>query len=322
MKELLRYHVPLLPAGPAVLRHQTIAWRGERELVLIDADGARTIAADWPLDYHELTPDGCYLLARGDEGRRAQVWETGSGRRMLELSGDEVRPESLRASLGAIGGDTYAFVFSWPRRHQLALLSLDDGKQRGWLSTSAMSAFRVERVIPLGGDWLGIHGYRDGEYSDTVVAIPAQGSLDDYDVLQAALLEQPRIWQWGHRVAIGPAEPGRAVVYRDAEWDDENRPDDPDEAFRGLEIRDLAARKVVERIPHDDQVPNLATIGASPTAIAIEMGGHVNVVTRPNGEVRRVDALALDPYRLEVASADGEHIVITTLEGPIGDGSL
>jgi hypothetical protein len=313
MKMIARHQVPLQPLGPAVLRHRTIVWRGERELLAIDADGARTIHADWPLDYHELTPDGRYLLARGDEGRRAQVWEIRSGRRMLELLGDEVRPHSLRANLGTVGDCTYAFAFRWPRRHELALLAVHDGAQRGWLVASGMIAFRIERVIPLGGDWLGVHGFRDGEYSDTVVAIPGRAALDDYDVLQAALLQQPRVWEWGHRVTIGPAEPGRAVIYRDAEWEDDDRPDDPDEAFRGIQILDLPTRKIVERIPHDERVPNLATIGASSEVIAIEMGGHVNVVDRASGAVRRVDALALDPYRLEVAVADGEHVVIAAL---------
>lgn len=314
MKEIVRYHVPLLPTGPAELRHRAIVWRGERELVVIDADGIRTIAADWPLEYHEVTPDGRHLLARGDGGRCAQVWELRSNRRLLEIVGDEARRQSLRASLGPIGDDTYAFVFRWSRRYELALLTVSDGEQRGWLSASGMIAFRIERVIPLGGDWLGVHGHRDSEYSDTVVPIPALASLDDYDVLQSALRQQPRIWEWGYRVAIGPAEPGRAVVYRDAEWEDDDRPDDPDEAFRGLQIWDLSTRKIIERIPHDEPVPNMATIGASATAIAIDMGGRVHVVARPGGGViRSVDALALDPYRLEVAIVDGEHVVIGAL---------
>jgi hypothetical protein len=314
MREIVRHHLPLRPTTPAVLRHQTIVWRGEDELTVVDAGGARSIAADWKLEHHELTPDGHYLLARGDDGKRAQVWDLSNDRRVLALVGDEGRRQSLRASLGTIDGDTYVFITSWTRRHALVLRSLRDGNQQAWLSTSGMIGFGVERVVPLGGDWLAVHGHGDGEYYDTVVAIPARESLTDVEVLQTALRERPGIKEWGYRVAIGPAEPGRAVVYRDAEWDDDDRPDDPDEGFRGLEIWDLAAREIVERIPHDERVPNGATIGASAPKIAIDMGGHVDVVARPaGGVIRSVDALALDPYRLEVALTDGEHVVIAAL---------
>jgi hypothetical protein len=313
VSELGRHALRPWPSGPAVLRNRTIAWRGERELTVLTGGDLRVLGADWSIEHHELTPDGRYLLARGDDGRRAQIWDASSGQRVHAVVGVETRRQSLRASLGAIAGEPHVFVASRARYYELALVALRDGEQHGWLSTSGMIGFIIERVIPLADDWLAVHGHSDGDQFDTVVTIPAAASLADSEVLQTALRERPSVKEWGYRLAIGPAEPGRAVVYRDAEWEDDDRPDDPDEAFRGLAIWDLAAGRVVQRIPYDAPVANLATIGAGPASIAIEGSGGVEVVARGDGAVRRVAAFAFDPYRLEIARADGDEVVIAAL---------
>jgi hypothetical protein len=316
VRELGRHALRPRPAGPAVLCNRTLVWRGERALTVLDGGSARVIAADWDLEHHELTPDGRYLLARGDDGRRVGVWDVRSGHRILDVPGDGARRRSLRASVGAIAGEPHAFVASRARPRALTLVRLRDGEPRGWLSTSGMVGFGVERVIPLAGDWLAVHGHGDAEPFDTVVAIPAGAVLDDVEALQAALREHPSVKEWGYHLAIGPAGPGCAVVYRDAEWSyDDDRPENPDEAFRGLAIRDLAAGRVLQRFSYDGPVSNLATIGADAAAIAIAGDGYVDVVARDGGAVRRIAAFALDPHRLEVARLDGDEIVIAALGG-------
>jgi hypothetical protein len=296
------------------LRARTAAWRRANSLLVVDEDGARSLDADWSVERHELSADGQFILALGDDSKRAQIWETKSGRRVLTLAGDLERRQSLLVDIGAIDAEPYAFVYVRKRPKSLSLVALADGRERAWLSTSGMIALLVDRVISLEPRWLAVRGHGDGEGYDTIVAIPARESLSDTQVLQTALLDHPRIKEWGYRVAVGPAGAGQVVIFRDPEWDDaDGPPDDPHEAFAGFLVFDLASTLVVERIAYGGKVPDGATIGADRSCIAVETGDGVDVITRATGNRESVDALALDPYRLELLRRDGDALVIARL---------
>ena len=131
--------------------------------------------------------------------------------------------------------------------------------------------------------------------------------------LQEALVDRPSVTEWGYRLAIGPASPGGAVVYRDAEWDPEDPPDEPDEAFVGFEIWDLQRAAITQRIPYVGPIPVGADIGADQDRIAVMMSDHVLEVSRGSSETRRLEALALDPFRLEIACVSGNELVVVRL---------
>lgn len=281
-------------------------------MIVVDRAGSRVIPIDWNLYRHHLTPDGRYLLVLGDDARRAQVLEVRSGRRVLEVLGDETRRHSLRIGLGEIAGEMFAFVASRAKPNLLSVVSVRDGTRQGWLSTSGMIGFAVDRVVPLASGWIGFQGHGDGEQYDTVVAVPAPSMLGDVEALQTALRE-PRVKAWGYRVGIGPMTDGCTVTFRDPEWDPADPPDDPAEAFTGLLVHEPASGRLIERIAYDGPVENGVTLGGDDTRIAVEIGGGVDVVARGEGTVTRISAVALDPYRLEVARVEDRTVSLERL---------
>lgn len=297
------------PVGTAVLRSRTLVWRQERTLTAVDASGARTLLADWDIYSHELTPDGRFVLALGDDAKRGAVWDVRTGRRVLDIDGDLEHRQSLRAGLVTIDDELFSFVNV--RNKDTSIKAVHDGTERGWLATTGMFWFHVMSVVPIDEYWLAIQGYHDGEARDQIVVFPAAEALLDPMVLYEALYEDLHIREWGCRAAVGPAGPGSAVIFRDPEWDeDDEPPDDPLETFHGLMVWDLDASQVTQRIAYDGEVKDGATLGADAERIAVDVGGQVDVVLRASGEVRRMDAIALDPYRLEVAKVEGETITI------------
>jgi hypothetical protein len=255
--------------------------------------------------------DGQLVLARGDHGRRAAIWNVVTGARIFEIGADDARRESLRASIANVAGRELAFVTTQSRKTALVQHTLPDGREGRWLSTRGMLAFDPERVVGLTGSWIAVYGHGYSEQYDTVVAVDI--GVDDVEALQTALREKPAIKQWGYRVAIGPAGAEQVVVYRDAEWTEDDVPEDPDEAFCGIEIWDLRTSAVVERIAHHDDVPAGTNIGANVDHVAIEMPEYVTVFSRRSGSSRRIPCLALDPYRLTVARRDGDQITIDSI---------
>jgi hypothetical protein len=198
----------------------------------------------------------------------------------------------------------------------LSLIRVSDGTKQGWLSTAGMIWFKVEQVSPLQPSWLAVQGFIPGEYYDTIVVIRADEVLGDVEVLQTALRELPSVKEWGYRIAVGPVGPTSAVLFRDPEWDEQEPPDDPNEAFRGLVIWDLAACRVIQRIEYDGDLQSGATLGGDEHTIAIQARDHVDLVARATGAVQRVEAIALDPFSLEVASLGAGGVSILPAAGP------
>ena len=314
MKELYRYSRAGFPDGPLVHRGSVVACRFGREVAIVDAQGVRRVVAEWHIDHCELSPDGRYLLARGDQGKRCAIWETGTCTRAVELVGDPARRESVRASLVMVADETFAFVATTARPNIISQYSLASAVEVAWLSTQGLMAFQTDRVISLTGAWIGAHGHLDGEHYDTVVAVDL--SSKDPESLQTALRERPSIKEWGYKLAIGPAGDRGVVVFRDAEWEDGDEPD-PDEAFRGIELWDLATTGIIQRISHEGPLAVGGSIGANATIVALEAPDHVALVSRATQESTPIDGAVLDPYALTVARpGDSEDdIVILALEG-------
>jgi hypothetical protein len=120
---------------------------------------------------------------------------------------------------------------------------------------------------------LAIHGCHDDEARDAIVTIPVLESLQDPMVLYDALTEHPNFREWGYRVAVGPAELGQAVIFRDPEWGDEEPPEGPAESFHELMIWDLESKRVVQRIEYSGELGDGTTLGADAERVVIEVGG-------------------------------------------------
>lgn len=276
--------------------------------------GAHVIAPGWAVDAHALSPCGSYLVATGEAGRRVSAWDLATGRCVFAIGDSEQRRGALTGAIATVGDDVWCLTTSRANKSELAVHSLSRGEPVGVFATSAVIGFTVLDVRSLGGPWLGVRGHSDGDQYDTVVAMDATGVR--LLALQDALVDQPSVKQWGYRVAIGPASPLGAVVYRDAEWSADDPPDDPNEAFVGFEIWDLRASEVVQRIAYEGPVPLGTEIGADEDRIAVMMTDHVLVVRRDGSGAQRIPAVALDPFRLELAYRDGGELIVA----PIGPG--
>lgn len=312
MIELARHAVRIPPTAAVILRAGVVAWRDGGTVTVIGAGGTRTLQVDAPVESHELSVDGCYLLTRSDDGRRAQAWEVVTGERVLEAVGDEHR-QSLQANVASIDGAAHAFVISRRQRGVLRVLAIPGGEERSWQVGAGMLGFLVDGVVALEPGWLGIRGHGDGEQRDTVVAVPAAAVLSDPFVMQTALTEAPSVLARGYRLAIGPAGDGRVITFHDPESDPDDPPDDPDDAFCGFIVWDLATRQPVDRVAYTGAVADGATIGADETRIFVEGAGYVDTIARDGGAVRRLEALALDPHALQLARRAGDHVVIEAL---------
>jgi hypothetical protein len=306
-----RRRLPGRVTGAPILRNRVAVWRGERELVVVDGDGERRLAVDWAIDRLELAADGQYVLAFGDGHRRAQVWSTASGTSVLQVEGDG-RRHSLHGGLAQLGGAPCALTAV--RDKTMSITDLRDGSQPGWLSITGYTWFQVERVVGLPPAALAVIGHIEGEQYDSVVVVPAQAVLDDSRALMTALSAQPTIKEWGYVVAVGPVGGDAVAIFRDPQWEADDVPEDPAEAFRGLVVYDLPGRAVQQRIAYP-AVPRGAALGGDASRLAIECPGHVEVVSRgaDAGAVRRVEAVALDVHRLEIARIDGDQLVIAPL---------
>lgn len=294
----------------ACLRASNLAARRGNELQILARGAEHVVSTAWTIDAHELSPDGAYVLARGDQGRRFGVWDTATGALLFE-GHDDSRRESIRASLAAVGDNTRAFVATRSRPSALVVRMVPGGLEECWLSTIGMIAFEVQQVQSLGGTWVGVLGHSDGDQFDTVVAVDLRAR--DTELLQTALREPPSIKDWGYRVAIGPGTDSQAVIFRDAEWDHDDVPDDEADAFVGIAVWDLATAKVIQRIPYRGPVAVGAEIGGDASRVAVQLPDHVVWISRVDGVEHRIDALALDPYHLAVAHVDGADIVISSL---------
>src|SRR5436190_2424594 len=100
----VRYPLPV-PAlvGVPALRARTLVWREECRLVFAGPRGAHIVEVEWPIERHQLSPDGRYVLALGDDGKRAAIRATEGGRRILDLVGNPAQRQSLRAGLAPVG---------------------------------------------------------------------------------------------------------------------------------------------------------------------------------------------------------------------------
>jgi hypothetical protein len=294
-----------------VVRGPTVVARHSDGLVIADADGVRAVRVPWPVWRHELSTDGAYLLVLGDEGRRGQVIETKTGAHLLDLSGGSENRHSLRAGLVTIGGRAY--VLADPRRGSLAIWSLDSTERIASVNLSGLTTFRLERIVPLAAGWVALHGSRFAEQYYTIAIVAESELLADPEALQAVLLSRPAPSWWGYETAIGPAGLSHAVIARNPEWDPDEPPEWEDEDLRGFLVWDLHAGRVVDRLRWTGAIPNGGVIGADSRCVAIERDGEVEVIDRVTGASRVLAGLALDPYRLSVATRRGAELVIAAI---------
>jgi hypothetical protein len=281
-------------------------------VIILDDRGTHTVVTEWDVNSLELTRDGAFVLASGDDAKRAAVWEVRTGRQVFEAVGDLGRRQSLRAGLGVFGDELYVFSYVYSRN--ISVFRVRDAVECGWMATTGMFWYHVSRMFALDENWLAVHGYHDGEGRDTIVAVRALEALRDPMVLYGALFENPSVREWGYRSAVGPAGPGHAVIFRDPEWEDDDPPDDPTEAFRGLVVWDLDRQQVIQRLDYDGDVEREAPIGADAHRVALmRRDGSIDVVLREDGSVHRVGGMTLDPFRLEVAQVDAKRVSIVRL---------
>lgn len=303
--------LPLPPdvrSGPLILRAGRLAHCQGRTITVIDDAGVRSLDAPWDIDRCLLSADGAFATALGDEARRAVVWDSATGRQVAAFAGLEGRRHSLRIGVTTCGADPCALVAVW--NQPISVVGLRNGQELSRVATIALVWFHVTNFIEFSSQWVGVQGYLDGEQYDSILAIPSAGMLSDTDALQAAVTDPVAVREWGYKIAAGPVGNSHAVFYRDPEWDDDDPPDDPAESFRGFVIWNLAEKRVEQRIAHKCDVASAGAIGGDGDRIAIATAGRVNLVRRATGETRSIEAIALDPYRLEIARIEADGIII------------
>jgi hypothetical protein len=300
-------------SADVLLRSRTLAWHEGSSVIVVNDQGNRVWSADWDVYSLEMTPDGEFLLALGDDGKRASIWEVRSGRKLLDYAGNVNRRQSLRAGLGLFDRELYALFYNYS--NNVAVVRVRDGAHTGWMATTGMIWYHVSRFTPLNDRWLAIQGYHDGESRETIVAFPALDVVADPMVLYSALSERPSVLEWGYRAAVGPGGEGHAVFFRDPEWDEDEEPeDDSNEAFRGLVFWDLDRREVVQRVPYNGDPQPETLIGANARRAVVPLkGGGLDVVSLEDGSVVRAQGTALDPYRLEAALIEDGRVAIIRL---------
>jgi hypothetical protein len=120
--------------------------------------------------------------------------------------------------------------------------------------------------------------------------------------------------EWGYQLAIGPAGQNRAIFFRDAEWGNDDPPDDPAQSFCGLVVRDLRAATVEQRIPlSEGSIRTPMAVGADAARVAIATDESIVVIDRTTGAATSAGALALDPYRMEAAHYEPGAVVVKPL---------
>ena len=306
-----RYTVSLPQSGHTpVLRSRTVVAANDQTLIVVSPSGLRTIPADWTVDKFELTPDGQFILALGDDMKRGAVWETQTGRKVIELKGTEGR-QSLRAGLLTIQQEL--FVLTALKNKDIQILSATDGVERGWIATTGMIWFHFQGVTTLDPNWICITGYHNGESKDQIAAVQTSELFDDPMVLYSALMDRTTVSLWGYEIVAGPAGAGHVIVLRDPEWNEEEPSSNLEESFRGIEIWDLEANEVRQRINYSGEFDSSTVLGADDTRIAIHSQGQVHVIARENGAITSIEGVALDPYSLELATIQEETISIVKL---------
>ncbi|HVV86512.1 MAG TPA: hypothetical protein VHE35_25820 [Kofleriaceae bacterium] len=295
------------------LRGGVLATRRDEGVHVVGRGAARDLVPGWPIDRHELSADGQHLVVIGDRGRRLMAWDVATGGCVLDVFSGTDRAESVRGGVVTIAGKPRCLAEIEPT--MLAIYTLGVAGRTAWQNLTGWVAFSVERVVPLDDGWLAVHGSGHAEQYYTVVIVPGAALLDDTERLQDDLRRRGSMRAWGYDLAVGPAGPRRAVVLKDPGWSEDNPADPadgPDEALRGFQVWDLATSTVIERVPYDGDIANAGVIGARDGTFVIARAGGVDVVDRA-GQVRRLDGLAFDPHRFELAHQRGARIVIEPL---------
>jgi hypothetical protein len=309
MSEMLRLSIPGTAPRALALRAGRLAYAEERSVLIVDRHGTRHIRAAWAVDDCQLAANGQFVAAIGDDGKRAAVWNAETGERLHEATGLPHRRQSLRA--GVALADVEPVMLVAPFNQPISIVALRDGRERTRLATIGSVWFHALGFVELDPGWIAVRGHLDGEQYDSVAVISWAKAMSDVDSLQVAMTERETPKEWGYQLAIGPAGQDRAVFFRDAEWGNDDPPDDPAESFCGFVIWDLRTKTVEQRIPLQQAMIRTPTaVGADAGRVAIAIDQSIVIIDRKTATMTSTAALALDPYRMEAAHYEPGTIVV------------
>ncbi|MCA9678645.1 MAG: hypothetical protein H6708_20645 [Kofleriaceae bacterium] len=279
------------------LRGPLAAYASRTSVAVIDLEGrsARCVArfdVDVNITYLDVAigVEGPVVIAR-NRGR-ACIWSGASGLRALA-----VRTGSRdRFAVGFSGG-----VSAWvliEQNRALRGLALD-GTEAFDVDLRSPLAFLAYRFVPLPGRRLAIVGREDSDSLDSIATVMIDELAQDPSAVQTALATRRPVGDRAPRLAIGPAPGDCAVVWRDPEIEEPLGPDDDAEelpdvwGFHGFYVRDLGSGELLARVPCRAAVPAAAPLLATPSVIAVERPGQIDIFDRRGVPIETINGRAV-----------------------------
>lgn len=308
-------------AERTVFRGRYLASVRDATLELFEVDGAtvrRLGTGDAPAEIAAFTVAAHAPWVVGRDPEHRQVWSWCPGAAVRTLARRTGVNDHAIASFVEIGGESLLALSQGGRLR----LSGRDGDERAVLTADRPVAWATHGFVSLPGDRVAVIGNIPAEPCDMVLVVPARELVAGSEALQRALAAAlaapggPALHDRAISLVVGPGPDDAMVVLRDPE--DEEPPDadaDPDElpdswGLRGLYLRSLGDRSIVERAPWDARFRKLAAIAATARVVAVEVDGGVAIRDRQSGAITHVAGAALDPAgaRLAVPSGSGWQV--------------
>ena len=305
-------------AEHAVFRGNYLAVAHGLRLALFEVTGDRLCSAgdgDAPADVAALAvaPHMPWVVGRDAEHRHVWWWRPGDDARILARH-DGARDHAI-GSFVEIAGESFVALSQGGR---LRLLR-GDGSEAAALAIDRPISWACHTFVQLPAGRVAIVGNIAGEPTDMVIIVPARALLAGSDAIQRALaatraLDGTFVHDRAIALIVGPGPGETMVALRDPE-DEEPPPDADDEAdeypdvwgLRGIYLRDLTSRALVELTAWDVRFAKLAAVCATARVIAVETRGGVDVRDRATGAIDHVAGAVLDPLgsRLAIPADSG-----------------
>lgn len=264
-----------------------------------------------PIQWLNVSPNGGAVLLQTDRASRVWRWRDGFGvEALIEASNSR---DLLGFGFAMVNGAVVTLVSKDRTLRGLAA----DGRELFAGNLGSPHSFAPRSFSQLPGNRLALMGAFFSDPCDVVVTVGFQALLDDPNAVQKAIRSHMPVRDRAIDIAVGPCEPGAAVVLRDPEDEEVADEDDEDEdeehkndvgGFVGVYIRELDSGTLLERYEYTGQAGSGAPISATRDWIAVQVIGGVDMIRRTTGEVRHVPAAILDVYGSQLVTVEDNQV--------------
>jgi hypothetical protein len=261
-----------------------------------EAQSRRAWPLDWPLGAVGLSALGRFALLISARCNRADVVDLRAGELTVSIGELDARPHSVMAAFSFARGEERLVLSR--ERFVLEALALPTRQPRFKAKFVVPQAFVFDSLHPmLDGNTLVAIGHGESESKDSLATLSLSMLSDDPATAVKEAGRQAGASDYAYRLAAGPAGRDAMVAFRDPEEDEEPDDDSPTptgdlENFRGLYVRRLADRRLVERVARDLPIESGAPIYATDQVIAVGGPGRIDLV--PRAAVGAVPSVTLD----------------------------